>query len=56
MKTEELEKIGLDKEQVAAVMKMNGTDIKNLKKENESLTTERDNYKTQYETGNGLYY
>lgn len=50
MKTEELEKIGLDKEQVAAVMKMNGTDIENLKRENESLTTERDNYKTQYET------
>lgn len=50
MKTEELEKIGLSKEQIADVMKMNGTDIENLKKENETLTTERDNYQTQFET------
>lgn len=50
MKTEELEKIGLDKEQIESVMKMNGTDIENLKKEKETLISERDTYKTQYET------
>lgn len=57
MKTEELEKIGLNKDQVTEVMKINGKDIEDLKKENknltgenQALTTERDTYKTQYET------
>ena len=44
MKTEELEKIGLDKEQIESVMKMNGTDIENLKKEKETLISERDTF------------
>lgn len=50
MKTEELEKIGLDKDQITAVMKINGKDIEELKKENQALTTERDSFKKQYET------
>ena len=50
MKTEELEKIGLTKEQIADVMKINGIDIEDLKTKNQTLTTERDNYKTQYDT------
>lgn len=50
MKTEELEKIGLDKDQVSAVMKMNGTDIEGLKKENQKLTDDRDNWKGKAET------
>lgn len=49
MKTEELEKIGLDKDQIAAVMKINGKDIEDLKKDNRTLTTERDNFKKQYD-------
>ena len=49
MKTEELEKIGLDKEQIASVMKINGKDIEDLKKDNQTLTTERDSFKKQYE-------
>ena len=57
MKTEELEKIGLNKEQVSAVMKINGMDIEELKKENgtlktenTTLTAERDEYKGLYDT------
>lgn len=57
MKTEELEKIGLTKEQIGAVMKINGTDINDLKKTNSTLesekinlTAERDKYKGLYET------
>lgn len=50
MKTEELEKIGLTTEQIAGVMKINGLDIEDLKAKNQTLTTERDNYKTQYDT------
>lgn len=50
MKTEELEKIGLDKDQIDSVMKMNGIDVEKLKKDNEDLMKERDNYKSQYET------
>lgn len=50
MKTEELEKIGLDKEQVSAVMKINGKDIEDLKKDNQTLTTDRDTWKKRAET------
>lgn len=50
MKTEELEKIGLDKEQVSAVMKINGKDIEDLKRDNQNLTTDRDTWKKRAET------
>lgn len=50
MKTEELEKIGLDKDQISAVMKINGKDIEEFKKENQTLTVDRDKWKTRAET------
>lgn len=53
MKTEELEKVGLDKDQISAVMKMNGKDIEDLKKENQTITAERDTWKTRAETAEG---
>ena len=53
MKTEELEKIGLDKDQISAVMKINGKDIEDLKKENQTITADRDTWKTRAETAEG---
>lgn len=50
MKTEDLEKQGLTKEQIDFVMAENGKDLKKVQKENESLITERDNWKTKAET------
>lgn len=50
MKTEELEKIGLNKEQVSEVMKINGKDIEDLKRDNQTLTTDRDTWKKRAET------
>lgn len=53
MKTDELEKLGLNKDQVAAVMKANGKDIEELKRENQTLTTDRDNWQKRAETAEG---
>lgn len=50
MKTEDLEKQGLTKEQIDFVMAENGKDLKKLQKENGDLTVERDNWKSKAET------
>lgn len=50
MKREELQKLGLSEEQVNGVMKLHGqttAEAEKLKETNESLTTERDSYKSQ---------
>ncbi len=49
MKTEDLKEQGLTDEQIKFVMAENGKDIKKLQKENETLTTDRDNWKQQAE-------
>lgn len=49
MKTEELKTLGLNEEQIGSVMKMNGTDIENLKSTNQELAAERDNFKKRAE-------
>ncbi len=50
MKTEDLEKQGLTKEQINFVMAENGKDLKKLQKENDNLAADRDNWKTKAET------
>lgn len=50
MKTEDLEKQGLTKEQIDFVMAENGKDLKKLQKENDTLTADRDNWKSKAET------
>ena len=49
MKTEDLKEKGLTEEQIAFVMAENGKDLKNLQKENENLTSDRDNWKEKAE-------
>ncbi|UZT82643.1 phage scaffolding protein [Caproicibacterium sp. BJN0003] len=53
MKTEELTSIGLTDEQASQVMVLHGKDITKLQNSVGTLTTERDNYKTQLDTANG---
>lgn len=50
MKTEELTAIGLSDEQANQILAMNGRDIEKHKQHITDLETERDNYKTQFET------
>lgn len=50
MKTEDLEKQGLTKEQIDFVMSENGKDLKKLQKENDNLTADRDSWKSKAET------
>ena len=50
MKTEELTAIGLTDEQATQVLAINGKDIEKHKQCITTLETERDNYKTQFET------
>lgn len=50
MKTEDLQKQGLTQEQIDFVMSENGKDLKKLQRENETLTTDRDNWKNKAET------
>lgn len=49
MKTEDLKEKGLTEEQIAFVMAENGKDLKKLQKENENLTSDRDNWKEKAE-------
>lgn len=49
MKTEDLKAQGLTDDQISYVMAENGKDLKKLQKENENLTTDRDNWKTKAE-------
>lgn len=52
MKTEELKELGLSEEQIKGVFRLNGLDIKDydkIKKENETLRTERNGYKKRAE-------
>lgn len=53
MKTEELQAQGLTEEQIKFVMAENGKDLKKTQKENETLTSERDNWKQRAETAEG---
>lgn len=50
MKTEELKARGLTDDQISFVMAENGKDLKKLQKENESLISDRDNWKAKAET------
>lgn len=50
MKTEDLTALGLTKEQADAVFALAGKDIAKLQKANETLTSERDDYKTRLDT------
>lgn len=50
MKTEDLKEQGLTDEQIQYVMKEYGKDVKKLQKDNETLTADRDNWKTKAET------
>lgn len=54
MKTTELTELGISEEVAAKVLAINGKDIENAKaskdKEIQTITTERDNYKTQMES------
>lgn len=50
MKTEDLKEQGLTDEQVQYVMKEYGKDVKKLQKDNETLTADRDNWKSKAET------
>lgn len=50
MKTEDLKAQGLTDAQIAFVMAENGRDIANVKKDIETLTADRDKFKTQAET------
>lgn len=50
MKTEDLKAQGLTDEQIQFVMAENGKDLKKFQKENETLTSERDNWKQKAET------
>lgn len=49
MKTEDLKAQGLTDDQISFVMSENGKDLKKLQKDNESLTTDRDNWKAKAE-------
>ena len=53
MKTEELQAQGLTEEQIKFVMAENGKDLKKTQKENETLASERDNWKGRAETAEG---
>ena len=50
MKTEDLKEQGLTDEQIQYVMKEYGKDVKKLQKDNETLTADRDNWKSKAET------
>ena len=50
MKTEELEALGLNEDQIKSVFAMNGKDVNAAKGELEKITGERDAYKTRAET------
>lgn len=50
MKTEDLKEQGLTDEQIQYVMKEYGKDVKKLHKDNETLTADRDNWKSKAET------
>mgnify|MGYP000487089289 FL=1 len=47
MKTEDLKEQGLTDEQIQYVMKEYGKDVKKLQKDNETLTADRDNWKSK---------
>lgn len=53
MKTEELQAQGLTEDQIKYVMSENGKDLTKVQKENESLSTERDNWKKRAEDAEG---
>ena len=50
MKTEELEALGLNEDQIKGVFAINGKDVNSAKAELEKITGERDAYKTRAET------
>ncbi|RHF82029.1 phage scaffolding protein [Coprococcus comes] len=50
MKTEDLKEQGLTDEQIQYIMKEYGKDVKKLQKDNETLTADRDNWKSKAET------
>lgn len=50
MKTEDLKEQGLTDEQIQYVMKEYGKDVKKLQKDNETLTADRDNWKSKAKT------
>lgn len=50
MKTEDLKEQGLTDEQIQYVMKEYGKDVKKLQRDNETLTADRDNWKSKAET------
>lgn len=50
MKTEDLKEQGLTDEQIQYVMKEYGKDVKKLQNDNETLTADRDNWKSKAET------
>lgn len=50
MKTEDLQNIGLSEDQIKAVFALNGKDIEAQKAKVSAMETERDNYKSQFET------
>lgn len=52
MKREDLEKLGLSKEQIDSVMGLHGDDVNASKTNITNLTTERDAFKTQLEDAN----
>lgn len=49
MKTEDLQALGLNEEQIKSVMSENGKDLAKLQKEKDKLTTERDAWKEKAE-------
>lgn len=49
MKTEDLQAQGLNEDQIKFVMGQNGKDLAKLQKENDTLTADRDNWKTKAE-------
>ncbi|MCI1951785.1 MAG: phage scaffolding protein [Clostridiales bacterium] len=53
MKTEELTALGLTEDQAKKVFEMHGKEITKLQNTVGTLTTERDNFKTQLDTANG---
>lgn len=53
MKREDLKELGLTDEQVGSVMAMHGGDVNGLKEQVTTLTSERDGFKSQFETVNG---
>lgn len=53
MKTEELKGLGLNDEQIKAVMSANGKDVNTVKEQLNQVTADRDGLKTQLETATG---